>query len=146
MSNIYEGRADVREANEFFGKDLDVIYAKDRDNPQKPCYPHWDSTVHPETGEKLTAVKGYCDPRDHNKCYYAEYRDKEGNSYYYIDTTEKEAHGKTIGSQLREDRTEYEAKTEQANEQQAGKQYDAAGVEIKEEQQNSYRQGYSRGR
>ena len=107
MSHIIDGRASESEISS-------AAYAKNKDNPNEYYYEYWSSIRHPETGEKLQAVKGYCNPNDFNQCYYAEYRDDSGNSYHYLDSRyyhDAELRGnKSISQQQSEDAAELERK------------------------------------
>lgn len=93
MSNIFSGSATEEEIKLFIGgRPLVSIYVKNKDNTDgEDDYPFCSSIRHPETGKALRAVKGYCEPAntsysDVRLCYYAEYRDEIGNSYYYLDS------------------------------------------------------------
>lgn len=115
MSHIIDGRASESEISSFIGgKPVVAAYAKNKDNPNEYYYEYWSSIRHPETGEKLQAVKGYCNPNDFNQCYYAEYRDDSGNSYHYLDSRyyhDAELRGnKSISQQQSEDAAELERK------------------------------------
>lgn len=115
MSHIIDGYASESEISSFIGgKPVVAAYAKNKDNPNEYYYEYWSSIRHPETGEKLQAVKGYCNPNDFNQCYYAEYRDDAGNSYHYLDSRyyhDPELRGnKSISQQQSEDAAELERK------------------------------------
>lgn len=115
MSHIIDGRASESEISNFIGgKPVVAAYAKNKDNPNEYYYEYWSSIRHPETGEKLQAVKGYCNPNDFNQCYYAEYRDDAGNAYHYLDSRYyhvPELRGnKSISQQQSEDAAELERK------------------------------------
>ncbi len=112
MSHIIDGYASESEISSFIGGNPVVAaYAKNKDNPNEYYYEYWSSIKHPETGERLQAVKGYCNPNDFNQCYYAEYRDAEGNSYHYLDSRyyhDPELCGnKSISQQQSEDAAEW---------------------------------------
>lgn len=92
MSNIFSGRASEDEVRMFVGgRPMVTVYAKNKDNPNEDGdYPFWGDIKHPDTGHILRAVKGYCAPSSYGleerPCYYAEYRDEQGASYYYMDS------------------------------------------------------------
>lgn len=113
MSNIINGSASEREISNFIGgKPVATAYAKNQDNPNAYYYEFWSNIRHPETGEKLQAVKGYCNPNNFYECYYAEYRDDVGNSYHYLDSRyyhDSDFRGtKSIRQQQSEDAAELE--------------------------------------
>lgn len=111
MNNIFKGSATESEISAFVGKDVITAYAKNIDNPTEIGYPYWDSVTHPETGERLQAVKGYCNPNNTNECYYAEYRDSNGGAWHYVDTSYVRNNplldSKTIQDQINEDAAIY---------------------------------------
>lgn len=112
MSHIYRGSASVEEIKNFIGeKDVVVAYAKNQDNPREIGYDYWYDIKHPDTGETLKAVKGYCNPNNTRQCYYAEYQDKNGHSWHYLDSRsypDPELRGsKSIQEQINEDQSEY---------------------------------------
>ena len=128
MSNIFSGSATEEEIKSFIGgRPLVSIYAKDKDNPNVDGdYPFWSNIKHPETGKTLRAVKGYCEPTKtsylgERLCYYAEYRDEAGGSYYYLDSRyfcKPEFRGtQSITEQQYEDRQELKHKMESADEE-----------------------------
>ena len=87
MSKIINGSASESEISSFIGgKPVAIAYAKNQDNPHAYYYEFWSNIRHPETGETLQAVKGYCNPNNFYECYYAEYRDDAGNFYHYLDS------------------------------------------------------------
>lgn len=109
MVNIMKGsysEYDVREA--LGGRPVVAAYAKEQDGPKGVYYSFGDSIRHPETGEKLTATMGYCNPNNTYECYYAEYKDSAGQHYYYFDTNYMPAglgiDKKSISQQQHEDR------------------------------------------
>ncbi len=115
MSHIYRGSASIEEVKNFTGgKDIVVAYAKNQDNPREIGYDYWYDIKHPDTGETLKAVKGYCNPNNTNQCYYAEYRDEQGRSWHYLDARsypDPELRGdKSIQQQISEDASEYKKK------------------------------------
>lgn len=115
MSNIINGSASESEISNFIGgKPVAAAYAKNQDNPHAYYYEFWSNIRHPETGEKLQAVKGYCNPNNFYECYYAEYRDDAGNSYHYLDSRyyhDPDFRGtKSIRQQQSEDAAELERK------------------------------------
>lgn len=115
MSNIINGSASESEISSFIGgKPIAAAYAKNQDNPNAYYYEFWSNIRHPDTGETLKAVKGYCNPNNFNECYYAEYRDDAGNPYHYLDSRyyhDPELRGnKSIRQQQSEDAAELERK------------------------------------
>lgn len=121
MSNISRGSLSMDELKEYISAPLTTIYAKYKDNMKVDGdYEFWENIIHPETGESLRAVKGYCDQYGsalNRKCHYAEYQDDKGNSYYYLDTKSTRIglpeYRKDIRTQINEDRQEYEDKVYQ---------------------------------
>ncbi|MBO5261410.1 MAG: hypothetical protein J6B45_00010 [Clostridia bacterium] len=114
MSNITGGYATIEEIEEMTlskGK-LSAVYAKNASNAQKDGdYAFSDNIIHPQTGEVLKAVKGYCTNGSafERPCYYAEYEGKSG-TYYYLDQTKYKGFASnpmTIYEQIEEDRQEY---------------------------------------
>ena len=85
MSFIKKGGCCMEEMEAKYGKKMFPAYAKDQDNPNKPYYDHWSDIRHPDTGEPLRAVQGYCNPNDMYQCYYAEYQGEDGQLYHYED-------------------------------------------------------------
>lgn len=82
-------------------------------------YPHCHSINHPETGEKLFPRKGYMGMDEsgrNDRCYYAEYYDNNGKSYYYsyqypmydVNTGREMAPRLDISKQLSKDKLELE--------------------------------------
>lgn len=114
MSNIMRGDATLEEIESITsskGK-LMVVYAKDSFNINKDGdYDFSDNIVHPDTGEILTAVKGYCTSGTafERPCYYAEYEGKNGRYYYFDQTKYNRAmpNAMTIREQIDEDREIY---------------------------------------
>ncbi len=116
MSHIFSGSASENEVRNFIGgRETVIAYAKEQDSAKTNYYEFWSDIVHPETGERLTATKGYCNPNDMNQCYYAEYIGEDGRNYYYLDS--RYFHGtprgtKSISEQQNEDRQEWKSKCE----------------------------------
>lgn len=109
MVNIMDGSYSEYDIKEFLGgRPVVAAYAKDQNGAKGVYYPFGDSIRHPETGEKLTATMGYCNPSDTYECYYAEYKDSSGRYYHYIDTNYMPSglgiDKKSISQQQREDR------------------------------------------
>lgn len=95
---INNGTFSVSEVKDTFDVELDVVNVKEFNEGKGRDYDYWDSIVHPETGEKLTATQGYID-HNSNKCYYAEYRSGSGKYYNYT----VGMNGESISSQQRKD-------------------------------------------
>lgn len=115
MSYIYSGSSSVEDVENFLGgKKITVAYAKDQDNPNANYYEFWADIKHPETGEKLRATKGYCNPDNMYQCYYAEYQGEDGRYYHYIDSRyyhDAQWRGtKSINQQQYEDKQELRVK------------------------------------
>lgn len=115
MSHIIYGKASENEISNFIGeKPVVSAYAKNQGKPDAYYYEYWSNIRHPETGETLQAVKGYCNPDNLYQCYYAEYRDNAGNYYHYLDSRyyhDTELRGtKSISQQQLEDAAELERK------------------------------------
>lgn len=114
MSNIMRGSASVEEVEELTSSKgrLSVVYAKDAYNINKDGdYAFSDNIYHPDTGEVLTPVKGYCTNGSAfaRPCYYAEYEGKSGKYYYFDETKYCKSlpNARTIKEQIEEDHNEY---------------------------------------
>lgn len=112
MSNIFNGYATIEEIEALSGEKLTEVYAKYKNDMNRDGdYDFWESINHPETGERLSAVKGYCEASGsamNRGCYYAEYRDSKGSSYYYMDLEGGKDKTSSIKAQLDDDKKEYE--------------------------------------
>lgn len=120
MSNIYKGSLEERDVSYLLGgKDIVVAYAKNQDNPGEIYYEHWININHPDTGERLCATKGYCNPKNTYECYYAEYRG-ENDTYHYVDLRYSENPSfkgtKSISEQQYEDRQLLEGRSQEKRE------------------------------
>ena len=114
MVNITRGSASIEEIEEMTSSKgrLTTVYAKYSSDARKDGdYAFSDSIRHPDTGELLKPVKGYCTSGSSfgRPCYYAEYEGKSG-TYYYFDQTKYYGslpNAMTIREQLDEDRSSY---------------------------------------
>lgn len=80
---INEGTYSKKELCEAFNdKNIYEVNLSKFNNGEGRDYPYWSSIRHPKTGKLLTATKGYMSSND-NTCYYAEYKDSDGNFYNY---------------------------------------------------------------
>lgn len=117
MANITRGSASIEEIEDMtFSKGrLTTVYAKYSFDARKDGdYAFSDSIRHPDTGEVLKPVKGYCTDGSSfgRPCYYAEYEGESG-TYYYFDQTKYNRSlpgAMTIRQQLDEDREAYKEK------------------------------------
>ena len=122
MANITKGYATIEEIESLTSSQgrLTTVYAKYASDARKDGdYAFSDSIRHPDTGEVLKPVKGYCTGGSSfgRPCYYAEYQGKSG-TYYYFDQTKynKSLQGAmTIREQIDEDKQEYLAKLAKEN-------------------------------
>ena len=73
-------KSEVAEA--FHDNNVYEVNLSEFNNGKGRDYSYWAPIVHPETGEQLVATKGYLSGEG-NTCYYAEYRDRQGNYYNY---------------------------------------------------------------
>ncbi len=112
--NIQRGFASPEEVKRLIGnRPITVVHAKYVDDPKRDGdYPFWEDIRHPDTGKILHAVKGYCEPSGRDRtCYYAEYSDGKGNSYYYFDSryyySNSGIEGQSIAEQLKEDKNSF---------------------------------------
>ena len=80
--NINNGRYSPSQVEETFGQQVDIVNISEFNEGKGPDYAYWDSITHPETGETLSATRGYLGKED-NKCYYAEYQNGQGKFYNY---------------------------------------------------------------
>ncbi len=79
---INDGRYCVSEIEDSFAVKLDIVNVKDFNDGKGRDYAYWDNIIHPQTGEKLIATRGYLD-KNSNKCFYAEYQGQDGKFYNY---------------------------------------------------------------
>lgn len=85
----------------FLGKNVSDLYDSTTGNKQNKLYHEFsDSIKHPQTRELLEATNGYyvSNGQGQMECVYAEFQDKNGNTYCYT-----KYNGKSILSQMRED-------------------------------------------
>ena len=101
--NINDGRYSPKEVEETFGESIVIVNMNDFNQGRGPDYEYWSSITHPQTGELLTASRGYVGKN--NKCYYAEYQGSDGRYYNYTLGMK----GESIGKQQSEDNAKREA-------------------------------------
>ena len=101
--NINDGRYSPQEVEETFGESIVIVNMNDFNQGRGPDYEYWSSITHPQTGESLTASRGYVGKN--NKCYYAEYQGSDGRYYNYTLGMK----GESIGKQQSEDNAKREA-------------------------------------
>ena len=113
--NINDGRYSTSQVEEAFGREVDVVNIGEFNEGKGPDYQYWDSITHPETGESLSATRGYVG-RDDGKCYYAEYQNEQGRYFNYT----RGMRGESIGKQQSDDAN---ARTESIRRAEARNQY-----------------------
>ena len=118
--NIFSGKASADEVKNFIGeRPVITAYAKDQNGPSGIYYEFSEQIRHPVSGKALYPVKGYCDPNNTNTCYYAEFRDAEGNAYHYLDSRyypDPQFKGtQSIRAQIHEDEAEYSRRYQREN-------------------------------
>ena len=102
--NINSGSCSVGEVARYLGiseRNISVHYTKDANNASKPLHQFWESMKHPSNGTALSSTKGYyvSDGNGGERCVYAEYRDSNGNCYYYA-----QEHGNSVAEQIAKDK------------------------------------------
>lgn len=87
--SVYDVQDYIKSNTDNFqmNKPLEVVNVNSTsfNNGTSRDYPFWQDILNPETGEKLRAVKGYVghDELGRDRCYYAEFADKNGKTYSY---------------------------------------------------------------
>jgi uncharacterized caspase-like protein len=97
MPYIKEGHVHKTEVAKQTRVNESNMYKATNNDINKPLAHYWDGVKHPETREQLQS-----DFELHNKnneCVYAQFRDQNDNTYYYIKDDEK-----MVDEQVQEDR------------------------------------------
>jgi len=95
--NIKEGNVNKSEVARLAKTDENEIYRATHNDRNKPLAHHWEGVTHPETGKHLDS--DYELHKGNDECIYAQFSDKQGNSYHYVQDSEK-----TVDEQVYEDR------------------------------------------
>jgi len=94
--NLKYGTESKSEIVKSASVDENDIYRATNNDRNKPCAHYWDGTDHPETGEHLKSDYEF---HKDDECLYAQFSDKENNTYFYVKDSEK-----TVSEQVNEDR------------------------------------------
>jgi len=92
-----EGNMNKTEVARLTKTDENDIYRATNNDRNKPLAHYWDGVKHPETGEQLESDYELHSKND--ECVYAQFSDRQDNSYYYVQESEK-----TVDEQINEDK------------------------------------------